>query len=87
MISIDLPALQSIQLGSDALAGTDDVSCELIMRSICMKWFAIIKCRSSEFKIAYISKFQFLSSFYSEIKKYILNVVFDIIQIFQIFRM
>ena len=34
MISIDLPALQSIQLGSDALAGTDDVSCELIMRSI-----------------------------------------------------
>ena len=34
MIVIDLPSLQSIQLGQGALAGRDDVeSCSLIMRS------------------------------------------------------
>ena len=35
MIVIDLPSLQSIQLGYDALYGRyDDESCSLIMRSM-----------------------------------------------------
>ena len=35
MIVIDLPSLQSIQLGMDALFGRyDDESCSLIMRSM-----------------------------------------------------
>ena len=33
MIVIDLPSLQSIQLGQGALEGRDDESCSLIMRS------------------------------------------------------
>ena len=33
MIVIDLPSLQSIQLGENALKGRDDDSCSLIMRS------------------------------------------------------
>ena len=33
MIAIDLPSLQSIQLGHKALAGKDDKSCSLTMRS------------------------------------------------------
>ena len=33
MIWIDLPSLQSITLGYGALAGRDDDSCSLIMRS------------------------------------------------------
>ena len=33
MILIDLPSLQSIQLGGGALYGKDDESCSLIMRS------------------------------------------------------
>ena len=33
MISIDLPSLQSILLGEYAIAGRDDDSCSLIMRS------------------------------------------------------
>ena len=33
MISIDLPSLQSITLGLGALAGRDDDSCSLTMRS------------------------------------------------------
>ena len=33
MIEIDLPSLQSIQLGKWALAGRNDDSCSLIMRS------------------------------------------------------
>ena len=33
MIEIDLPSLQSITLGSSALAGRCDDSCSLIMRS------------------------------------------------------
>ena len=32
MMSIDLPSLQSITLGGDALAGKDDKSCSLTMR-------------------------------------------------------
>ena len=34
MIVIDLPSLQSIQLGEGALNGSDDESCSLIMRSM-----------------------------------------------------
>ena len=34
MIVIDLPSLQSIQLGYGALYGRDDESCSLIMRSM-----------------------------------------------------
>ena len=34
MIVIDLPSLQSIQLGYCALAGRNDESCSLIMRSM-----------------------------------------------------
>ena len=33
MIDIDLPSLQSIQLGKYALYGRDDYSCSLTMRS------------------------------------------------------
>ena len=33
MITIDLPSLQSITLGKDALYGMHDSSCSLIMRS------------------------------------------------------
>ena len=33
MISIDLPSLQYVSLGKDALEGKDDDSCSLIMRS------------------------------------------------------
>ena len=33
MTWIDLPSLQSIQLGYEALQGRDDDSCSLIMRS------------------------------------------------------
>ena len=33
MMSIDLPSLQSINLGYLALLGRDDESCSLIMRS------------------------------------------------------
>ena len=33
IIEIDLPSLQSITLGFGALAGKDDSSCSLIMRS------------------------------------------------------
>ena len=34
MIVIDLPSLQSIQLGQYVVAGNDDESCSLIMRSM-----------------------------------------------------
>ena len=34
MILIDLPKLQSIQLGYEALEGRNDASCSLIMRSM-----------------------------------------------------
>ena len=34
MIVIDLPSLQSIELGGYALRGRDDESCSLIMRSM-----------------------------------------------------
>ena len=35
MIDIDLPSLQSIQLGHSAIDGNDkDLSCSLVMRSI-----------------------------------------------------
>ena len=33
MIVIDLPSLQSIQLGKYTLEGRDDSSCSLVMRS------------------------------------------------------
>ena len=34
MISIDLPSLQSIQLGDNSLEGKKDESCSLLIRSI-----------------------------------------------------
>ena len=34
MIDLDLPSLQTIQLGEYALCGSSDESCSLLMRSI-----------------------------------------------------
>ena len=35
MIDVDLPSLQSIQLGAEAIDGNDgDISCSLVMQSI-----------------------------------------------------
>ena len=48
MIKLDLPSLQSIQLGSRALVGDDeDESCSLTIRSN-KEMFIMIECRSSK---------------------------------------
>ena len=48
MIKLDLPSLQSIQLGSRALVGDDeDESCSLTIRSN-KEMFKMIECRSSK---------------------------------------
>ena len=52
MIDVDLPSLQSIQLGAGALAGREhDESCSLIMRSNNELIGYDLFCRSSKFKI------------------------------------
>ena len=50
MISIDLPSLQSMQLGNWALAGRNDESCILIMRSM-NEGIEMMECRSSKSNI------------------------------------
>ena len=50
MIEIDLPSLQSIQLGKWALAGRNDDSCSLTMRSN-NEMIEMIECRSSKSNI------------------------------------
>ena len=52
MIDVDLPSLQSIQLGQDALAGSKwDDSCSLIMRSNNELIGYDLFCRSSKSNI------------------------------------
>ena len=51
MIDIDLPSLQSIQLGEEALAGIDYDSCSLTLRSNNTLIVYDLLCRSSNFKI------------------------------------
>ena len=52
MIDVDLPSLQSIQLGECALAGSwDDDSCSLIMRSNNELIGYDLFCRSSKSNI------------------------------------
>ena len=52
MIDVDLPSLQSIQLGFDALYGIwDDDSCSLIMRSNNEVILNDLFCRSSKSNI------------------------------------
>ena len=51
MIDVDLPSLQSIQLGGDALRGSWDDSSSLIMRSN-NEWIGYdLFCRSSKSNI------------------------------------
>ena len=47
MIDVDLPSLQSIQLGDCALEGSGDDSCSLIMRSKSELIGYDLFCRSS----------------------------------------
>ena len=51
MIDVDLPSLQSIQLGYAALRGKDDDSSSLIMRSNIELIGYDLFCRSSKFNI------------------------------------
>ena len=52
MIDIDLPSLQSIQLGKYVLEGYDTKSCSLTLRSNTIKLIGYdLLCRSSKFKI------------------------------------
>ena len=51
MINVDLPSLQSIQLGNSALHGSDDDSSSLIMRSNYEMIGYDLLCRSSKSKI------------------------------------
>ena len=51
MIDVDLPSLQSIQLGFDVLCGRDDDSCSLIMRSNNELIGYDLICRSSKSNI------------------------------------
>ena len=51
MIDVDLPSLQSIQLGDWALVGRDDDSCSLIMKSNNELIVNDLLCRSSKSNI------------------------------------
>ena len=51
MIDVDLPSLQSIQLGEYALDGSGDDSCSLIMRSNNEVILNDLFCRSSKSNI------------------------------------
>ena len=53
MIDVDLPSLQSIQLGRSALYGRYDDSCSLIMRSNNELIGYDLFCRSSKSNINY----------------------------------
>ena len=51
MIDVDLPSLQSIQLGGWALEGSGDDSCSLILRSNNELILNDLLCRSSKSNI------------------------------------
>ena len=71
MIDVDLPSLQSIQLGDGALAGRwGDDSCSLIMRSNNELIGYDLFCRSSKSNINNFCLLEFLSSSCSDIGKY-----------------
>ena len=73
MIDVDLPSLQSIQLGNYALWGiySDDLSCTLTMRSNNELIVNDLFCRSSKSNIPYqSSRMEFLFSLFSDIGKY-----------------
>ena len=72
MIDVDLPSLQSIQLGYLALQGRwKDDSSSLIMRSNNELIGYDLPCRSSKANIPYqSSRMEFLFSLFSDIGKY-----------------
>ena len=71
MIDVDLPSLQSITLGFQALLGREnDDSCSLIMRSNYELIGYDLFCRSSKSNINYFCRIQFLLSSCSDIGKY-----------------
>ena len=76
MIDVDLPSLQSIQLGVCALYGEWDNSCSLIMRSNNELIDYDLFCRSSKSNINNFCKMEFQFSSCSDIGKYfcILNI-------------
>ena len=59
MIDVDLPSLQSIQLGFGALAGEIDSSCSLTMRSNNKLIGYDLFCRSSKSNINNFCKLEF----------------------------
>ena len=71
MIDVDLPSLQSIQLGLAALYGRyEDDSCSLIMRSNNELIGYDLFCRSSKSNINNFCRLEFLLSSCSDIGKY-----------------
>ena len=70
MIDVDLPSLQSIQLGGGALAGRRDDSASLIMRSNNELIGYDLHCRSSKSNINNFQRLEFLCSSCSDIGKY-----------------
>ena len=76
MIDVDLPSLQSITLGFEALVGSDVDSCSLIMRSNNELIGYDLFCRSSKSNINNFQRLEFRISSCSDIGKYfcILNI-------------
>ena len=70
MIDVDLPSLQSIQLGDCALHGRYDDSSSLTMRSNNEVILNDLFCRSSKSNINNFCTIQFLFSLCSDIGKY-----------------
>ena len=70
MIDVDLPSLQSIQLGDSALEGRWDDSSSLIMRSNNELIGNDLLCRSSKSNINNFIRLEFLLSSCSDIGKY-----------------
>ena len=70
MIDVDLPSLQSIQLGWRALEGRNNESSSLTLRSN-NEWIVnYMLCRSSKSKINNFCLLEFLLSLCSDIGKY-----------------
>ena len=70
MIDVDLPSLQSIQLGRWALAGRDNESSSLTLRSMNELIGYDLFCRSSKSNINNFCRIQILLSSCSDIRKY-----------------
>ena len=71
MIDVDLPSLQSIRLGFEALVGrADDGSTSLTLRSINELIGNDLLCRSSKSNINNFIRLEFLLSSCSDIGKY-----------------